>query len=465
MMRQFDVVVVGAGPAGMSAAIGMRELGLTVLVVDEQPTPGGQIWRAVEAVAPTKIGELLGDDFRSGKEVAARFRACGACYEPHSQVWQIEPGWRVLLKQAGRAEAVFAAQVVLATGAQERPVPFPGWTLPGVLTVGAAQILLKTSHQIPSDPVWIAASGPLPILYMAQLLRAGGRIAGWIDTSPPGAWRRALPWTGVAIADAAEIGKGLGWLREIKRAGVNRIRDISHFRASGDGYLQELEYVQRSGKSTRVAASVLLVHEGVVPSIHMTQALGCTHGWNPQQLCFAPRLDEWGQTSLSGIYVSGDGAGIGGAKAACIRGEIVALGIGHRAGVMTAEAALARAAALRKKLHRLLRLRPLLDAVYRPRNDIFSPADETIVCRCEELTAGDIRRALEIAAPGANQLKAFTRAGMGPCQGRQCGYTIAHLVAAAQKKSVATVGFYRIRPPLKPLTLGELASLAIESDT
>lgn len=462
MKREFDVVVIGAGPAGMSAAIGLRGQGLSVLVVDEQPAPGGQIWRAVEAVADTPAGKLLGSEYRAGAALARAFRDSGAIYQPQTQVWQVEPGWHVYMTQAGQAEAVRADRIVLAMGAQERPAPFPGWTLPGVLTVGAAQILLKTSRQVPAEPVWVVGSGPLPLLYMAQLLRAGGKIAGWLDTSPPGGWRRALPWAGAALAGRADIAKGLAWLREIKAAGVKRVRGVTAVRALGDGRLQEVQYTDVDGNTARAPASVLLSHEGVVPSIHMTRALECDHSWNAQQSCLAPDLDEWGQTSRQGVYVAGDGAGIGGAQAACVRGELVAVGVAAAAGRLTPQAAAARAAPLRGKLASLLRLRPMLDAMYPPRPGIFSPPDDTIVCRCEELTAGDIRKAAAIGQPGPNQIKSYTRAGMGPCQGRQCGYTIAHILAAEQKRPVAEVGFYRIRPPLKPLTLGELASLDIE---
>lgn len=463
MKREFDVVVIGAGPAGMSAAIGLRAQGLTVLVVDEQPAPGGQIWRAVEAVAATPTGRLLGDEYRAGAGLAERFRACGAFYEPDTQVWQIEPDWHVYMTRQGRAEVVRAGRVVLALGAQERPAPFPGWTLPGVLTVGAAQILLKTSRQVPAEPVWVAGSGPLPLLYMAQLLRAGGKVAGWLDTSPPGGWRRALPWLGDALSAWGDVSKGLAWLREIRAAGVKRVRGVTALRALGDDRLREIEYTA-GGVTARAPASVLLSHEGVVPSIHMTRALECAHSWNAQQACLAPDLDAWGQTSRLGIYVAGDGAGIGGAQAACVRGELVAAGVALHAGRLAQPAADALAAPLRARLAGLLRLRPMLDALYPPRAGIFAPSDDTIVCRCEELTAGDIRRAAAIGQPGPNQIKSYTRAGMGPCQGRQCGYTIAHIVAAEQKRPVAEVGFYRIRPPLKPLTLGELASLDIKEE-
>ncbi|MDM0032450.1 NAD(P)/FAD-dependent oxidoreductase [Variovorax sp. J22P271] len=464
MTRDFDAVVVGAGPAGMSAAIGMRGQGLSVLVVDEQPAPGGQIWRGVEAMAPTPTGALLGDEYRSGAVLAGRFRACGAHYEPQTQVWQVEPGWQVYMKRGGHAEMVRAMHVVLALGAQERPAPFPGWTLPGVLTVGAAQILLKTSRQVPSEPVWVAGSGPLPLLYMAQLLRAGGSIAGWLDTAPVGGWLRTLPSIGAALASWGDVGKGLAWLQELRAAGVTRVRGVTAVRALGEGRLQEIEYTRADGKSMRAPATVLLSHEGVVPSIHMTRALDCAHRWNTQQACLTPDLDAWGQTSKQRVYVAGDGAGIGGALAACVRGELVALGVAMHSGRLSPDEAIARAAPLRKKLKGLLRLRPMLDALYPPRSDIFAPPDDTIVCRCEELTAGDIRKAAAIGQPGPNQLKSYTRAGMGPCQGRQCGYTISHILAAQQKRQVSEVGFYRIRPPLKPLTLEELASLNVEQE-
>jgi NADPH-dependent 2,4-dienoyl-CoA reductase/sulfur reductase-like enzyme len=464
MTRKFNVVVVGAGPAGMSAAIRMSSLGLSVLVVDEQPAPGGQIWRAVEAVTATPLGELLGEEYRAGANLVTRFRGCGAEYEPRTQVWQMEPGWRVFTKRDGQVETVRADQIVIATGAQERPAPFPGWELPGVLTVGAAQILLKTSNQIPADPVWVAGSGPLSLLYMAQLLRAGGGIAGWLDTSPRNGWRRALPWAGAAFLEWAEIRKGLVWMHELRRAGVQHFREVTSLRAHGIGRLQALEFTHADGHSGRLAASMLLSHEGVVPSIHMAQALGCTHQWNAQQACLAPLLDEWGQTTVPGVYVAGDGAGIGGAKAACVRGELAGIGVALNAGRVSPVSCADEAKVLRAQLRKLLRLRPMLDALYPPRVGIATPTDDTIVCRCEELTAGDIRKASTIGSPGMNQIKAMTRAGMGPCQGRQCGYTVAHIVASAQGRHVSELGFYRIRPPLKPLTLGELASVPVEEE-
>ena len=167
----------------------------------------------------------------------------------------------------------------------------------------------------------------------------------------------------------------------------------------------------------------------------------------------------WGESSQANVFVAGDGAGIGGAEAAEPRGRLAALRVAARLGKLGDDEAEAAARVERKQLSHALALRPFLDALYAPRPQVFAPADETMVCRCEEVTAGELRERATQGRPGPNQLKAFTRAGMGPCQGRQCGYTMAHIVAAAQNRPIEEVGFYRIRPPLKPVTLGELASL------
>lgn len=463
MTRAVDLLIVGAGPAGMNAALQARALGLTVLVVDDQAAPGGQIWRAIEARVDTPVGKLLGQEYAAGLPLAQAFRASGAIYQPDTQVWQIEPGWQVYISRAQQAERVQATSVLLATGAQERPAPFPGWTLPGVLTVGAAQILLKSAREIPQTPAWIAGSGPLVLLYMVQLLRAGGRIAGWLDTAPVDGWRRAVPHAIAAIPAWRDIIKGLGWTRAVRRAGFPIVRGVTQLRAHGTDRLQHISWQTPDGQSQRVSAELMLVHEGVVPSIHMTQALGCKHTWRTAQQCYAPTLDEWGQTSQPGIFVAGDGAGIAGAQAACTGGSLAAIGIAVRAGKLQVDKARRLAEPMRRHLASALSIRPMLDAMFPPRAELFAPPDDTVVCRCEELTAGEIRAAAKIGRPDPNQTKSLTRAGMGPCQGRLCGYTVAHILAASHGKTVEEIGFHRIRPPLKPLTLGELASLDSES--
>lgn len=459
MSRQVDLLIVGSGPAGMSAAIMARRYGLDVLVADEQQTPGGQIWRNVEAV-DTKQAAVLGRAYSEGLATVRRFRTCGAVYEPSTQVWHIEAGPRVFMTRDSTAFSVEAGAVLLATGAQERPSPFHGWTLPGVMTVGAAQIALKSAGEIPDKPVWIAGSGPLPLLYAIQVLKAGGQIAGFLDTTPPGRLRAALPKFAAAVFGCpSDLIKGARWMSTLCRR-VRYVHGVTEIAAIGDMALERLRFATADGKAEVVDAQLLLVHEGLVPTLHPTLALGCRHVWNPDQDSFAADLDEWGETSERNVFVAGDGAGIGGAKAACLRGEIAALKVAVKAARIDEAEAVRVARPIRAQLKRALATRPFLDTFYRPRQSIFVPSDDTIACRCEEVLVGQVRAQTAAGGrPGPNQVKAFTRAGMGPCQGRQCNYTIAHVLAAAEGRDMSDVGLYRVRPPFKPVTLSELAAL------
>ena len=345
---------------------------------------------------------------------------------------------------------------MLATGAQERPALFPGWTLPGVLTVGAAQILLKTSAQVPRQPVWIVGCGPLPLLYATQLLQAGGAIAGWLDTAQ-GGYSATVLWRGLrAMMAPAPLWKGLGWKAALQRAGVRIIRGVVQVEATGQDSVEQLAWRTKAGSTGSASAEVVLVHEGVVPSIHAPLSLGCEMRWDAEQECHVPMLNSWGETSCDGVFVAGDG---GGAERAELRGELAVLAIAVRLERLQADAPRNQARHLRRRLRRALTVRPLLDALYRPRHAVFAPSDETIACRCEEVTAKQIRAITGSGPLGPNQLKAFSRAGMGPCQGRLCGATLTRLSAAAQARTPADVGVLNVRPPLKPVTLGELASV------
>lgn len=456
-MSRVDVLIVGAGPAGMSAAIAARRHRLEVAVVDDQEQPGGQIWRSVEMAA--RRDAILGPSYFEGRPLVNSFRASGATYLPKAQVWKVEPGFRVFLSRDRQASVMEATAVLLATGAQERPAPFPGWTLPGVLTVGAAQILLKNAGQIPSEPVWIAGCGPLPLLYAVQLLEAGGRIAGYLDTTPSGQWLASARHLPRALPAAREVMKGLGWMRALRKARVPIITAVTEIEALGEQRVEGLRYRRSDGEWLTAKAHTVFVHEGVVPSLHIPLSLDCEVAWICAQECYAPIVDQWGETSRENLFVAGDGAGIAGAKAALLRGELAALRLAEKLGRMDARALAAVARTVRRKLERELSIRPLLDTLFRPRPQVFSPPDETIVCRCEEVTAGQVRASGAIGRPGPNQIKAATRAGMGPCQGRQCGYTVMRILSAMQKRPPSEVGFFHIRPPLKPVTLGEVASL------
>ena len=212
MSGSVDLAIIGAGPAGMAAAITARRHRLTVTVIDEQPAPGGQIFRSVTEPAPLPTS-VLGPDYHAGRTLAERFLACGADYRPGSLVWQEEKGTLDLSGPDG-PQSLQAKRIILASGAMERPFPIPGWTLPGVMTAGAAQILLKTTASVAPGAVF-AGSGPLIYLIVAQYARAGVPVAALLDTTPRGARLKALRHLPDALTAPSYLRKGLGLLAEI----------------------------------------------------------------------------------------------------------------------------------------------------------------------------------------------------------------------------------------------------------
>jgi NADPH-dependent 2,4-dienoyl-CoA reductase/sulfur reductase-like enzyme len=457
MTARLELAVIGAGPAGLAAATTAAELGLEVALFDDQPAPGGQIYREVEQ-PPVGDPGMFGEDYRRGADLTKVFRASGAAYHPSCGVWLLTPEREIGLLDNGQAHFLTAERIVIAGGAMERPVPFPGWTLPGVMTAGAGQILLKSAGAVPEYGVVLAGTGPLLLLLAAQYLRAGVRIGALLDMTPRSNALRALPHLPAALSAPGTLAKGLALKREIRRAGVRVVRGVKRLRALGQVCLEAAAYDTGRGEQ-RLDCRLLLVHFGVIPDSNTTRSLGLRHLWDARQLCWRPVVDAWGNTGVEGFAVAGDGAGIGGALAAEHAGRLAALEAARALGCIDVSERDDRAAPVRAALARERRVRPFLDVLFQPAPELISRLDDdTIVCRCEEVTAGQIREAVAQGCTGPNQLKSFTRCGMGPCQGRQCGTTVSQLIGHTLGRPVEEIGAYRIRPPLKPISLTQLAA-------
>jgi NADPH-dependent 2,4-dienoyl-CoA reductase/sulfur reductase-like enzyme len=457
-MSGHDLAVIGSGPAGMAAAIEASAIGLSVLVADEQPAPGGQVFRAVEMAAEDPA--LVGDYAEQGAALVRAFlQAPGIEYRPGMALWHVDPvAERLSLIRGGRSEEAVAKRLLLATGAQERPVPISGWTLPGVMSVGAAQILLKTTGAVPVGPIAIGGQGPLCWLVAVQLLRAGAGPLVLLETRQRAALCRALREGGF-WAGRRQLAKGIALIREAKARGLRVIRHVRGLRAEGEGRLQRVRW-----QGGEMACGMLLLHEGVIPSTHISRALGLEHHWDEAQLCWRPSLDAWGATSHGWIAVAGDGGGIGGWEAAVESGRLAALDTACRIRQIDARERDRRALPYRTAQETAFALRPFLNRLYAPSSEILAPADDAVtVCRCEEITAGQIRAAARLGATGPNQAKAYVRSGMGPCQGRMCGTTVSALIAAERGTAIAEAGALRTRAPFKPLTVGALIGLVTPS--
>ena len=451
-----DLAVVGAGPAGMAAAVQAAQLGLDVVVIDEADTPGGQIYRGIErATLPSPLGK----DYLSGGRLVRDFRNSGAQHRPIATVWHIDPAADPAVLSfvtGGVSDTIAARHIVLATGAIERPVPILGWTLPGVMTVGAAQLLLKTADLVPQGRAVLAGQGPLLYLAALQLVRAGAPPAALLATTPGYGYVGAARHLQSSWLGRRDLAKGVRWLLALRRAGVPVWQRVRGLRAVGHGRLEGVAW-----DGGKIAADHLFLHEGVIPDTQVSLGLGLQHVWDEAQLCWRPATDDWGRSSLANISIAGDTAGIAGADAAVLSGRLAALDAACAVGRIDMGERDRHAAPIRVALGRTRALRPFLDALYRPADGVLCPIDDAIIaCRCEEVTVGQIRRAVRLGATGPNQAKAWLRCGMGSCQGRLCGPTVAALIAASRGVPIAEVGTYRPRAPYKPLTLGELAGVS-----
>ncbi|MBO9479642.1 FAD-dependent oxidoreductase [Shimia sp. R11_0] len=455
MTAAFDIAILGAGPAGMAAAARATHLGASVVVLDEQPNPGGQIYRNVDQASAAQH-RILGPDYSHGRDLTQALRSSGAVHCAGATVWDVSRDGRVTYSKGGQPEQIHGRHLILATGAIERPMPLPGWTLPGVMTAGAAQILLKSGGLVARDPVLIGC-GPLLYLLAAQMIAAGRKPRAMIETqslSDMWAARGDLPG---ALRGWRYLAKGVGLLAKIMAAGVPRYSAARDIALVGKDALQSVQFKSRD-TSYEITTDTALLHHGVVPNTQISRALRLDHAYDQTQRCFVPKVDALCTSSEPNISIAGDGAGIGGAKVAALSGEIAAFGAACQLGLIPLQAQQAGVAPLMRKRRHELHARPFLDRSYPPAAQSLSPADATLICRCEEVTAGDIRRFAKLGCKGPNQAKAFGRAGMGPCQGRFCGLTVTELLAQETGQSQDDTGALRIRAPLKPVTLGELAA-------
>jgi len=455
-MRRTDVLVIGAGPAGMAAAATAARHGACVTLLDEQSRPGGQIYRDVDRSGPERAA-ILGADYLHGAKLTQEMRDAAVTHIDSAVVWAIEDRFRVSYSRQGRGAQIAADAVILATGALERPMPVPGWTLPGVMTAGAGQILLKQSGVLPRRAVLVGC-GPLLYLIAAQMVRAGTPPAALVETQTRGDLIGAARHLDGALRGWRYLAKGLGLLSEIIRARVPRHTGATGIAIEGDSRAEAVTF-ESGGRTHRSACDTVLLHHGVVPNTQAARSLGVPHRWDTAQQCFSPQVDSWGATEVAGVLVAGDGAGIGGAGVAELSGRIAALAAAEWLGLIAVAERDRLAAPLRRARIRERAVRPFLDAAYPPFAGALAPADTTIVCRCEEVTAGDIRGYARLGCLGPNQAKAFGRPGMGPCQGRYCGLSVTSLLSQANGQSPDETGYFRIRPPLKPVTLGELADM------
>jgi NADPH-dependent 2,4-dienoyl-CoA reductase/sulfur reductase-like enzyme len=444
----------------MAAAATAAAHGLDVIVLDENPDVGGQIYRGLRA-SPLDRRRILGSTYTKGDELIREFTETSVNYLPGTVVWMASRSLELGVSQTGRSRVIKSRRIILATGAFERPFPIPGWTLPGVLTVGAAQGLLKSSGVAPLGRFVLAGTGPLLWLFASQILSSGHAPVAILDTTP----RSRHLWMSAAFAGfitSEYFPQAIKLMRHV-RAKIPVIRDVTTLAAEGARNVSRVIYRRAGQLSQSIDVDHLLLHQGVIPNAQLPIAAGCAIRWSDRQACWHPVIDSWGETSIESIAIAGDGAAILGAESASRSGRLCGLNAAFKLGRIDASSRDGTAATIHRELVRRARGRRFIDMAFLPDRAFRVASADAFACRCEEIRGKQITELLDThGAIGPNQLKSFLRCGMGPCQGRQCALTVTEMIAAHRGVSPAAVGSYRLRFPVKPITVAEVASLPQE---
>lgn len=446
-----EIVIVGAGPAGISAAATLAAAGHRPIVLDEGARPGGQVWRQPGPGLDLDMGRMLGSEAAKYRRIHATFEAIrgGIDYRPGTLVWAVSEG-RLFTVSEGRTGELAYAALILATGATDRVMPIPGWTLPGVFTLGGAQVLLKEHGCLIGRDVVLAGSSPLLYLAARQYLAVGGRIRAILDTTPLAAKLGAAP--GSARESFDTLKRGLGYMAEVRRQGVRIVQGVRDLAITGRERVEAISFRRGSRKPETIACDGVALGFGLKPETQLAELAGARFAFDATFSQWLPVIDEDGGAGAR-LHLAGDGATIGGADAAEASGELVALALladrGERVDT-------ARRHHLRSEVARWRRFQSAMAKAFAwPVAAVGAMGDDVMVCRCEGVTAGMLRASLGAAygADEMNRLKALTRAGMGRCQGRMCGPAVAAITAAARGVTLAEAGRLRVQAPVKPLVM------------
>src|SRR4051812_862687 len=445
-VESYDLLIVGGGPAGLAAAAEGAAAGLAVGLIDERVTLGGQIYKQPGFV----VGDhrVLGAEHLRGRaliEAAARARVM-----TRTVALAIEDGEVVLATEGEPARRVAFRRLLLAAGAHDRPVAFPGWTLPGVLTAGGAQTLVKTQRVLPGQRMLFAGSGPLALAFPAQLHGYGARIAAVLEAGPAPDARDVAAMLAVARGNAGLLRDAARYRAQLLRARIPLRYGRIVVRAEGDGRAEAVTHAAvdadwrvLAGSEETVAVDTLCLGYGFVPSTELARLAGCAFGFDEDRGGPVVQVDGWMRTSVPGVLAAGDGTGVEGVHVAVDEGRLAALGAALDLGAITH----AEDAPIRARLTRRRAFRKALSRMHRVGPGIFELATaDTIVCRCESVT----RAAIEAAETSdIDVVKAYTRAGMGLCQGRNCQRQVAALIGTSESATP--------RLPARPVALGVIA--------
>ncbi|MCP4422643.1 MAG: FAD-dependent oxidoreductase, partial [Chloroflexi bacterium] len=423
-----EIVVIGAGPAGVAAAVTAAKAGAKVLLIDENGRSGGQYFKQP---APTlnidQFPPSLANNIQRGRELLAGLNHPNITTRFDTAVWNITPERRLFLHGGTGEKEIAAKRLIIAAGAYERVMPFPGWTLPGVMTVGGAQLLLKSQGVLAGRKFLLAGTGPLLGLAGTQLLDAGAEITAVTELQSRTTFLTLLPRL---VGNLAKLGQGLSHHRQLAAAGVPFKFGHTIVQALGqDGVtgaiIAKVDKQGRvqAGTEEELAVDTICLNYGFIPATELTRLLGCDQQYHAELGYLATVTDENMETSCKNIFAIGEVRGIGGVEVALLEGRIAGAAAARQLNYTVSEDA-----SLQKEWKKAREVVNSMGSAFAIKPSLCELAgDDVLICRCEEVTAGEIRHAVDAGVRTLNRLKPWTRVGMGHCQGRICAPIIAQI--------------------------------------
>ena len=466
-----DLLVIGGGPAGLSAALKSSKHGVKTAIIEERITLGGQIFKRLGVGFKGPSAASLGKDYARGAELISAIEKSNVEVFDSTQVVSIEDSIVYTTHPNFGTRAFKYKNLIIAPGAYDRPVVFPGWTLPGVMTAGAVQTLVKTQQLSPGKKILFAGSGPLALAFSAQLLELGAPVYKVLESSHPPKLSELFRLTAAVsgnwnlISDAIRyrsilLKKSIPFKYRrlvVKAEGQGRVESVTHCKV-------DQEWRPIKGTEEVESVDLLCVGYGFFPSHEIFRFLGCSFVYDENQGGFKVEKDQWGETSVPGIFAAGDGTGVTGSYSAIAQGALAGLKVAFLHGRLNELQLRDLANSYIRELSNRNRFQKALNQMFDVRPGIYELADDqTIICRCESVKKSGIDSVIE-STSDISVVKAYTRAGMGLCQGRNCQRQIAAMISKRHALPFSEIPFATPRFPFKPVEIGLIADGSIRDE-
>lgn len=451
-MANARVIIIGAGPSGVRCAETLVAAGLRPTVIDENRRDGGQIYRRQPDNFTRPYAKLYGTEAGRAQALHESFDALRGKidYLPKTLAWNIADR-KLHITSNERISALPYDALVICSGATDRLMPVNGWHYAGTYSLGAAQIALKAQACAIGRQIVFLGTGPLLYLVASQYVKAGAKVAAVLDTSPFQRRVAALP---KLLARPAVLRNGLALVGELKRAGVQMLTGITPVEIQGtpDAGVHGAAVRDKHGIERTFECDAVAMGYHLRPETQLADLARCAFRFDQETRQWLPEVDDDGRSSVPGVYLAGDGMRVLGADAAEIGGRLAAMALLQDLGLKVRKDELQR---MRTQQSSMVRFRQgLAQAFPWPARQAAELPDDAIVCRCEAITAGELRRIVgNMGAQEANRAKALSRVGMGRCQGRYCGHAGAEVIAHAAGVPIEQVGRLRGQAPVKPLSI------------